>query len=90
MTSLMCGVLLLSLIRTSRQTDYLLSLGVTVFAGGVALWVAAAFGAGSAAGLGVITLVLIATTAYARFLWKRERPQTDRLRTRAVRLREPR
>ncbi len=86
----MSGVLLLSLLKTSRRYDYHLSLSVTVFTAAVALWVAVGLRAPwGAAPLGILTVVLAGTTLYARSLWRREHAahqvRLDTLKVRAPR-----
>ncbi len=84
-----CGVLLLSIITTSRRFDYLACLAVTALSAAATVWTALELGLGwGAASLGLFTLMLVGATYYARLLWKRE--PAMRLKRTAVKLRTPR
>ena len=84
----MAGALWIYLIDTSRQTDCLLSLTVTFTAAGVTVWEAMTVGVGPAtAALAGLTLLLLATSAYSRRLWRRERELTGSRRPPEVELR---
>ncbi len=86
----MVGVPWVYIMDTSRRTDYLLSLGVTVVAGALALAVAALGAWTVAAALATLTLALAATTGYARLLWERERRVTGSSASRAIKVRPAR
>ena len=77
----------LYVIDTSPRTDFALSLAATAGTVAVALWAglegASAWAVGALFGL---TLVLLATSAYARFLWRKDRARIEANRLRAERL----
>ena len=84
----MAGMPWLYLIDTSPRTDFLLSLLATVGTGGVTVWAALAGGGAWAVGaLFGLTLVLLATTGYARFLWRKDQARVESDRLRAAKLR---
>ncbi len=78
----------LYVIDTSARTDYALVVAATVLTGGVTVWAAleAGWNPGTAVLL-ALTMVLAAASAYARFLWRKDRADAESRRVRAARLR---
>ena len=84
----MTGFPWLYVIDTSPRTDYVLSLAVAAATAATTVWAWAVGVSGWAIGalLG-LTLLLLATSAYARLLWRKDRARIETNRLLAERLR---
>jgi hypothetical protein len=81
----------LLLVDTSRRTDYLLVLTITCIDAVLALYVAIVAGLGpAAAALVVLLAALVASTWYARIMWRREEAGKKATTPAAVKIRRAR
>ncbi len=78
----------LYVVDTSPRTDYGLVVAAAVLTGGLTVWAAweSGWNPGTAV-LVALTIVLAAASAYARFLWRKDRATAESRRVRAARLR---